>query len=70
MKEPQSITQTLTKILAEERRLERGNKARWYSNAELVIEVAFQLAENGNSSVMRALTDYLLASDKPEASQR
>jgi hypothetical protein len=60
--------QLLTKILAEKRRLVRGNKAHWYSNAELLVEVAFQLAEKGNSTIMRALTDYLMASDKPEAS--
>jgi len=59
-------TQTLTMILAEKRRLVRGNKVRWYSNAELIIEVAFQLAEKGNSTVMRALADYLMAHDKTE----
>lgn len=59
--------QMLTKILAEKRRLVRSKKARWYSNAELIIEVAFQLAEKGNSTVTRALADYLIASDKPEA---
>lgn len=63
-----SNTQILTKILAEKRRLVRGNKAGWYSNAELIVEVAFQLAEKGNSTAMRALADYLIASDKPEAS--
>ena len=61
----QNATQLLAKILAEERRLERGDKASWYSNGYLVIEVAFQLAEKENATVARALTEYLIASDPP-----
>lgn len=64
---PQSTTQCLTKIMGEERRLKRGKRARWYTNASLVLEVAFQLAEEGNSTVSRALADYLMAADKPDA---
>lgn len=63
---PQSNAQVLAMILGEERRLTQGKKARWFTNGELVMEVAFQLAENDNSTVARALADYLLASDKPE----
>lgn len=65
---PQSSMQLLAKILAEERRLERGNKASWYCNGYLVLEVAFQLAEQENSTVARALTEYLIASDPPAVS--
>ncbi len=63
---PASATQLLTMILSEERRLKRGSKARWYTNAFLLIEVAFQLAEKGNSTVARLLAEYMMAGDKPE----
>lgn len=63
---PLTASQTLTKILSEERRLKKGRQARWYPNAFLLIEVAFQLAEKGNASVSRALADYLMAGDPPE----
>ena len=65
---PKSFTQLLAKILAEQRRLKRGNKASWYSNGYLLLEVAFQLAEEGNSTVARALTEYLIAGDPPAIS--
>ena len=61
----QSNTQLFARILAEERRLERGNKAIWCSTGSLVLEIAFQVAEKGNPTVMRALTDCLIASDPP-----
>jgi hypothetical protein len=64
--EPESTTKLLARILAEERRLGRGTNVRWLSNAYLLIEVAFQLAEEGNQGVARALAEYLLAADKPE----
>jgi hypothetical protein len=56
--------QLLRKILAEERRLKRGAKVFWRTNASLVVEVAFRLAEEGNSAVRRALADYLLVEDE------
>ena len=61
-----TVAQTLTKILGEERRLKRGGRPRWYSNGYLLVETAFRLAEGGNTSVSRALADYLMASDPPE----
>ena len=63
---PESMTQSLTRILREERRLKRGKKVVWLTNATLLVEVAFQLAEGSNSAVARALTGYLMAGDKPE----
>lgn len=60
---PMTVRQTLTKILGEGRRLKRGRKTRWYSKGYLVVEVAFRLAEEGNSAVSRALADYLMAGD-------
>lgn len=66
-RKPATATQLLTKILGEERRLKRGTKAGWYTNGFLLMEVAFQLAEKGNSTVLRLLTDYMMAGDGPEA---
>lgn len=61
-----SASQSLARILAEERRITIGKKVRWLPTGHLVIEVAFQLAERGNWAVARALTGYLLAADGPE----
>ncbi len=63
-----SASQSLARILAEERRIVVGKKARWLPNGHLLIEVAFQLAERGNSAVARALAGYLLAGDGPAPS--
>ncbi len=63
-----SASQSLARILAEERRIMIGKKVRWLPNGHLVIELAFQLAEKGNSAVQRALVGYLLAADGPETS--
>lgn len=63
---PLSTTKLLAKILGEERRVKRGAEVRWHSNAYLLIEVAFQLAEEENSTVARALAEYLMAGDQPE----
>lgn len=65
---PESATQCLARILREERRLKIGGKAFWHTNASLLVEVAFRLAEEGNASVSRALADYMMAGDKPEQS--
>lgn len=67
VQKPATVFQLLAKILSEERRLKRGTKAGWYTNAFLLIEVAFQLAEKGNSAVSRLLAEYMIAGDKPEA---
>lgn len=64
---PLKVSQSLARILAEERRIKRGGKAHWYPNGYLLIEVAFQLAEEGNSTVARALAEYLVASEQPDA---
>ncbi len=61
-----STSKSLARILAEERRIMIGKKVRWLPNGHLLIEVAFQLAEKGNSTVARALAGYLLAGDGPE----
>ncbi len=62
----ESATQCLARILGEERRLKRGGKTVWCTNANLVVEIAFQLAEGGNAAVSRALADYMMAGDEPD----
>lgn len=64
--EPESTTRCLLRILREERRLIRGKNVVWLTNATLLVEIAFQLAEKGNATVSRALTSYLMANDEPE----
>jgi hypothetical protein len=60
-----SKAQLLAKILREEVRVEIGGKVRWCTKAELLVLIAFRLAEGGNASVARALTDFLLAQEDP-----
>ena len=62
---PKSRAQLLAMTLREEQRIEIGGKVRWCTKAELLLLVAFQLAERGNPSVSRALADYLLAHEEP-----
>jgi hypothetical protein len=62
---PRSRAQLLATILREEVRVEIGGKVRWCTRAELLVLIAFQLAERGNASVARALTDFLLAQEDP-----
>lgn len=62
---PLTVTETLEMILREEKRIERNGKVQWITNAELLGEVAFQLAEKGNEALSRALLDCLMASEKP-----
>ena len=52
-------------ILKEEVRLMRDGAPYWFTNAALVIEKAFQLAEKGNPTLSRAMLDYLMAGEKP-----
>ncbi len=61
-----NATEILAKILAEERRVTRAGKMVWETNAALLVEIAFQLAEKGNPTLSRALTDALIAEDKPQ----
>jgi hypothetical protein len=65
---PLSTREILTKVLREERRVTRNGKAAWVTNAELLMEIAFQLAEKGNASLSRALTGALIAMEKPPPS--
>lgn len=64
---PRTVTETLMMILREEKRIERGGKVQWITNAALLIEVAFQLAEKGNETLSRDLLDCLMASEKPSS---
>lgn len=57
-----NFTETLTMILREENRLENGGKPRWMTTAALLVEKAYQLAEQGNPTLSRALVDYLAVS--------
>lgn len=61
---PATVTQALMKILSEETRIERNGKPEWVTNAVLLVDVAFQLAEQGNPTLSRTLLDYLVASEK------
>ena len=56
----------LASILAEEIRVMRDGKPEWRTNGSLILEVAFRMAEEGSTTVLRALTDHLIASDPPE----
>lgn len=60
-----TVTETLMMILKEEVRVMRDGAPYWFTNAALVIEKAFQLAEKGNPTLSRALVDYLLAGETP-----
>jgi hypothetical protein len=55
----------LAKILQEEQRIEVGGKARWCTKAELVLVVAFRLAEQGNAVIARLLLDHLWIDEAP-----
>ena len=60
-----SRTQLLMKILNEEQRVQIDGRPRWCTNAELVLMVAFQLAENGNATIARLLIDNLWTDEVP-----
>lgn len=64
---PHTRTQLLVKILQEEQRVQMSGKARWCTKAELLLMVAFQLAEKGSPTVSRALLDYLMVDELPAA---
>lgn len=57
---PPTPVEMLIKILDEEQRVEIGGKVRWYTKGRLVLMVAFKLAEQGNSTLSRALASLLL----------
>jgi hypothetical protein len=44
---PLSTREILMKVLREERRVTRNGKATWVTNAELLMEIAFQLPRRG-----------------------
>ena len=62
---PQSRTELLMEILKEEQRVEIGGKVRWCTKAQLLLLVAFQLAEKGSPTVTRALLDALMLDQLP-----
>ena len=55
-----SDLELVIKLLNEQQRVEIGGKVRWCTKARLLIMVAFKLAEKGNPTLSRALTDLLL----------
>jgi hypothetical protein len=61
---PETPGECLMRILDEERRTVIGRKVRWISNAQLVIERAFQLANKG-SATLRSLLLALVFADEP-----
>jgi hypothetical protein len=65
----QNVSPTRIMILREEVRVDRGRKVHWMTNAALLVEVAFQLAEKGNPTVTRALVDYLMAGEPPPSQE-
>ena len=62
---PQSRTALLVSILGEVQRVEIGGKVRWCTKAQLLLMVAFQLAEKGSPTLSRALLDYLMVDEPP-----
>lgn len=60
---PRNVTQTLEIILREERRLDRGGKPQWITVGAMLVEKAYQLAEQGNPTLSRALVDYLMSKE-------
>lgn len=58
-----SLTELYWRILQERLRVRRGSKFVWMTKAELVVEVAFQLAEQGNPTINRRLIDLLLVAE-------
>ena len=49
----------LIKILSQEQRVEIAGKVRWMTKGRLLIMVAFELAEQGNPTLSRALAKLL-----------
>lgn len=62
---PPNVTETLLMILREEHRLMPGGKPRWITTGAMLVEKAYQLAEQGNPTLSRALVEYLIASEEP-----
>lgn len=63
--QPQSRADLLMRILQETQRVEIGGKPRWCTKAQLLLMVAFQLAEKGSPTPSRALLDYLMVDEPP-----
>ena len=63
----QTRPELLMRILQEPQRVQVGPKVRWCTKAELLLLVAFQLAEKGSPSVLRALVDCLMTGEEPLA---
>ena len=64
-----SHTELYWQILQEPHRVTRGSKVVWMTKAELIVEIAFQLAEAGNRMLRRRLTDLLLAAESEASDQ-
>jgi hypothetical protein len=56
-----SPTEVLWQILAEPRRITRKGRAAWVTNANLLVLMAFELAERGDSTMQRAVNALLFA---------
>jgi hypothetical protein len=56
-----SPVEILWQILKECRPVSRKGKRAWISNTELILLKAFELAERGNPTMQRAVTDLLLS---------
>ena len=59
------IGDLLWKVLQEERRAITGNKITWMSAAEALIRKAYELADKGNPTMRRRISELLMRLEKP-----
>lgn len=56
----------LWRILQEERRVVIDGKVRWMRVAEIILNKAFLLADKGNATLQRLVTEIMMMSGEPE----
>lgn len=63
------MSETLRKVLDEERRVVLGGKVRWVTGADLVVMRAWQEAEKGSATLRREIMRLSLSSEAPAPEQ-
>lgn len=63
------MSETLRKVLDEERRVVLGGKVRWVTSADLVVMRAWQEAEKGSATLRREMLRLSLSSEAPAPEQ-
>lgn len=63
------MSETLRKVLNEERRVDLGGKVRWVTCAELIIMRAWQEAEKGSAALRREMLRLSLSFEGPAHEQ-